>query len=94
MIPQTRLPVGFAGVDLPAGRPRPRSAPRPAALALGVETLPGVGGAVRKRLAGLGLRTELVLASAWAWGMGAGLFGITAWRWWGIALAHAWRERR
>ena len=44
--------------------------------------------------AALGLVTELVLDSAWAWGMGAGLFGITAWRWWGIALAHAWRERR
>ena len=54
---QTRLPVGFAGVDPPARWPRPRSAPRPEALALGVETLPGVGPTVRKRLAKLGLRT-------------------------------------
>ncbi len=54
---QARLPVGFAGVDPPDRWPRPRSAPRPEALALGVETLPGVGPAVRKRLAKLGLRT-------------------------------------
>ncbi len=54
---QTRLPVGFAGVDPPARWPRPRSAPRSEALALGVETLPGVGPTVRKRLAKLGLRT-------------------------------------
>src|SRR5207344_1162685 len=37
--------------------PRPRSAPRPEALAAGVETLPKVGPAVRARLAKLGLRT-------------------------------------
>jgi ATP-dependent DNA helicase RecG len=54
---QTRLPVGFAGVDQPTRWPRPRSAPRPEALEAGVETLPRVGAAVRGRLAKLGLRT-------------------------------------
>ena len=53
----TRLPVGFAGVDSPPRWPRTRSAPRPEALAAGVETLPKVGPAVRGRLARLGLRT-------------------------------------
>jgi ATP-dependent DNA helicase RecG len=54
---KTRLPVGFAGVGPPARWPRPRSAPRPEQLELGVETLPGVGSTVRSRLATLGLRT-------------------------------------
>ena len=49
--------VGFAGMDPPDRWPRPRSAPRPEALAAGVETLPRVGPAVQKRLAKLGLRT-------------------------------------
>src|SRR5262249_34426302 len=51
------LPVGFAGADPPERWPRPRSAPRPEALGIGVETLPRVGPAVRGRLAKLGLRT-------------------------------------
>ena len=37
--------------------PRSRSAPRPDALELGVETLPGVGPTAKRRLAKLGLRT-------------------------------------
>ena len=52
-----RLPVAFAGTNPPSRWPRPRSAPRPEALELGVETLPRVGRAVRGRLAKLGLRT-------------------------------------
>ena len=56
-LPETRLPVGFAGVEPPARWPRPRSAPRPEVLEAGVETLPRVGAAVRGRLAKLGLRT-------------------------------------
>jgi len=51
------LPVGFAGAVPPTRWPRPRSAPRPAALEAGVGTLPKVGPAVRGRLARLGLRT-------------------------------------
>ena len=54
---QDRLPVGFGGTDTPRPWPRPRSAPRPEALELGIETLPGVGPSVRKRLAKLGLLT-------------------------------------
>ena len=60
---QIRLPVGFAGVDPPTRWPRTRSAPRPEALTAGIETLPGVGPAVRSRLAKLGLQTvgDLIL---------------------------------
>jgi ATP-dependent DNA helicase RecG len=54
---EIRLPVGFGGLEPPPRWPRPRSAPRPEALARGVETLPRVGPAVRTRLAKLGLRT-------------------------------------
>ncbi|HZO49125.1 MAG TPA: ATP-dependent DNA helicase RecG [Gaiellaceae bacterium] len=52
-----RPAVGFAGADAPERWPRPRSAPRPEALERRVDTLPGVGPAVTKRLARLGLRT-------------------------------------
>ncbi len=48
---------GFAGADPPERWPRPRSRPRPEALTLGVDTLPGVGPALVKKLAPLGLRT-------------------------------------
>lgn len=44
--------------------------------------------------AALGLVTELVLGRAWGWAVGAALFAVTAWRWWGVGLLHAWRERR
>lgn len=44
-------------MDPPARRPRPRLGPRPEALAAPVETLPGVGAAVRRKLARLGLET-------------------------------------
>jgi ATP-dependent DNA helicase RecG len=54
---RTRLPAGFAGMDPPGQWPAPRSAPRPEALELGVETLSGVGPTAKRRLAKLGLRT-------------------------------------
>jgi ATP-dependent DNA helicase RecG len=44
-------------MDTPERWPRPRSAPLPEALAAPVDVLPGVGPAVRRRLARLGLRT-------------------------------------
>jgi ATP-dependent DNA helicase RecG len=48
--------VGFAGEDAGAW-PRPRLFPRPEALERSVETLPGVGPAVKKKLERLGLET-------------------------------------
>ncbi len=54
---RVRLPAGFGGVDPPARWPRSRSAPWPAALEASVETLPGVGATMAKRLGRLGLQT-------------------------------------
>jgi ATP-dependent DNA helicase RecG len=51
-----RVPVGFAGEQRDAW-PRPRAFPRPEALERPLDSLPGVGPAVRKRLAKLGLQT-------------------------------------
>jgi ATP-dependent DNA helicase RecG len=51
-----RLPVGFAGEDT-AVWPRPRTFPRPDTLARSLDTLPGVGPTIQKRLAKLGLLT-------------------------------------
>ena len=58
------MTVGFAGEDVGAW-PRPRLFPRPEALQRSVETLPGVGPAVKKKLERLGLATvgELLLHS-------------------------------
>jgi ATP-dependent DNA helicase RecG len=53
----TRLPTGFAALDRVREWPRPRGAPRPERLELTLDTLPGVGPAVRRRLARLGLET-------------------------------------
>ena len=50
------LPVGFSGEEVGAW-PRPRSFPRAEALERQLDTLPGVGPAIRKRLAKLGLET-------------------------------------
>ena len=50
-------PHGFAGADAPDRWPPPRARPRPERLELGVEKLAGVGPALKKRLATLGLRT-------------------------------------
>ncbi|MFO7571229.1 MAG: ATP-dependent DNA helicase RecG [Gaiellaceae bacterium] len=52
-----RLPAGFSGLDRPERWPRPVSSPRPQRLEAPVETLPGVGPAVRKRLARVGVET-------------------------------------
>jgi len=49
-----RLPIGFAGEAADAW-PRPRGFARPDALERSVATLPGVGPAVEKKLAKLGL---------------------------------------
>jgi len=49
------LPAGFAGLDSPDRWPRPRTAPRPERLEAGVETLHGVGPALARRLARIGL---------------------------------------
>ncbi len=52
-----RTLTGFAGASPPARWPLPRSAPHPERLELPVETLPGVGPAVRRKLARLGVAT-------------------------------------
>src|SRR5437899_10453253 len=61
----TRLPTGFAGVDQPSSWPAPRSRPRPELLELPLDTLPGVGPTIRKRLSKLGLETvgDLLLSA-------------------------------
>ena len=51
------LPTAFAEPTAPPSWPRPRTFPRPERLARGVETLPGVGPAIAKKLAKLGLHT-------------------------------------
>jgi ATP-dependent DNA helicase RecG len=51
-----QLPVAFAG-EAADSWPRPRTFPRPEQLERGVEVLPGVGPAVRKKLERLGLFT-------------------------------------
>jgi ATP-dependent DNA helicase RecG len=51
-----QLPVGFAGIDADEW-PRPRTFPRADAFERDVETLPGVGPAVKRKLERLGLRT-------------------------------------
>src|SRR5205807_641750 len=57
-----RLPVGFAGEEV-AAWPPPRAFPRPEALDRPLDVLPGVGPAVRRRLAKLGLETVADLLS-------------------------------
>jgi ATP-dependent DNA helicase RecG len=52
---EVRLPTAFAGAQAPEEWPRPRLFPRPEALERPVDALPGVGPAVKKRLAALGL---------------------------------------
>ena len=52
-----RTLTGFAGIDSPAAWRVNASAPRPDRLDLPVETLPGVGPAVRRKLARLGIAT-------------------------------------
>src|SRR3989442_9441398 len=50
------LPVGFAGADR-GNWPRPRFFPRPEVLERSLESLPGVGPVVKKKLDRLGLHT-------------------------------------
>ncbi len=52
-----RAQAGFAGSDAPERWPRPRSAPRSDRLVASVESLQGVGPAIARRLAKLGLAT-------------------------------------
>src|SRR5919199_5019388 len=54
---RTRLPYAFAGDDAPGEWPQPRRAPRNDRLSRPLDTLPRVGGAVRAKLAKLGLET-------------------------------------
>ena len=51
------LPVGFAGAGEPDAGLRPRYTPRPERLEASIETLPGVGPTIARRLARLGLET-------------------------------------
>jgi ATP-dependent DNA helicase RecG len=51
----TRLPAGFAGLDPPDVWPSPRVRPRPERWELGIDSLAGVGPALRRKLARLGL---------------------------------------
>ena len=53
----TRLPTGFGSLDQPASWPPPRARPRPELLAAQLDTLPGVGVTIRRRLQKLGLET-------------------------------------
>ncbi len=52
-----RLPTGFAGAGLPDHWPRPSSAPRVERIEAPVETLPGVGPSVARRLARIGIES-------------------------------------
>ncbi len=52
-----RRPVGFAGLDPPARWPRTHALPRPDLLDAPVDTLPGVGPGVRRKLGRLGIST-------------------------------------
>ena len=56
-IARARLPLAFAGEEPPEAWPRPRSAPRPERLAASVESLPGVGPTLARRLRRLGTET-------------------------------------
>ena len=53
----SRLPTAFAESEPPEGWALPRTFPRPEALERAVDVLPGVGPAVKQKLARLGLRT-------------------------------------
>ncbi|HEY3541725.1 MAG TPA: ATP-dependent DNA helicase RecG [Gaiellaceae bacterium] len=53
----TRRQTVFAGLDQPQGWPRTPRAPQPAHLERALDTLPGVGSTVKRKLAKLGLET-------------------------------------
>ena len=52
-----RIPVGFTGADAPQMWPLPPGAPRPERLEAPLETLQGVGPALRRKLARIGLES-------------------------------------
>ncbi len=52
-----RRQTAFAGLDPPGAWPRTPRAPRPERLELGLESLPGVGATLRRKLGQLGLHT-------------------------------------
>src|SRR5215470_15510910 len=54
---RVRVPAGFAGTERPDEWPRPRLFPRPESLERPVDALSGVGPAVKRKLAKLGLET-------------------------------------
>ena len=47
----------FAGLDQPSAWPATRGTPRPKRLGTGLDALPGVGAALKRKLAKLGLET-------------------------------------
>src|SRR5712691_11021043 len=51
----TKVPIGFAGEEPPELWPRPRAFPRPDLLERPVDVLAGIGPAVKRKLARLGL---------------------------------------
>ncbi len=53
----TRGPTRFAALDQPAQWPPPRGRPRPERLDLALDSLPGVGATLKRKLANLGLGT-------------------------------------
>jgi ATP-dependent DNA helicase RecG len=53
----TRRLTAFAGLDPPRAWPQPPRAPRPDRLELGLDTLPGVGPTIQRKLSKLGLTT-------------------------------------
>jgi len=53
----TRRQTVFAGLDQPQAWPALRGRPRPERLALPLDTLPGVGPTIKRRLSKLGLET-------------------------------------
>ncbi|MGH3129325.1 MAG: ATP-dependent DNA helicase RecG [Gaiellaceae bacterium] len=57
MATPTRLPTGFASLDPIREWPPPRTRPRPEVLERPLDTLPGVGPTIRRRLVSLGLTT-------------------------------------
>ena len=60
---RVRVPVAFAGADGAHAWPRPRLFPRPETLDRPVDSLPGVGAVVKRKLAKLGLeRVEDLLS--------------------------------
>src|SRR5437660_685077 len=54
---ETRRQTAFAGLDLPPAWPATRGRPRPQRLEASLDTLPGVGATLKRKLASLGIAT-------------------------------------